>query len=77
MTRSDYLTEAATRRIRDHNTYATDGKCHNAQRGTYGHECSKPATWIGTAANGWSSGFCDYCKVHGDEAARMITWQCR
>ena len=29
------------------NSYATDGKCHNAEPGTYGHECGKPATWIG------------------------------
>ena len=30
------------------NSYATDGKCHNAEPGTYGHECGKPAAWIGT-----------------------------
>ena len=23
------------------NSYATDGKCHNAEPGTYGHECGK------------------------------------
>ena len=27
--------------------YATDGLCHNANRGTYGHECGKPAEWLG------------------------------
>jgi len=51
------------------NLYAVDGKCHNPNFGTYGHECGKPATWLGTAASGFVSGFCDHCKVHGDEAA--------
>jgi hypothetical protein len=32
-------------------SYATDGKCHNAQPGTYGHECGKPAEWLGTKAS--------------------------
>lgn len=48
--------------------YATDGKCHNAEPGTFGHECGKPATWIGTARNGHRSGFCDDCKERGWEA---------
>ena len=47
--------------------YATDGLCHNAQVGTFGHECGKPATWLGTDARGWQSGFCDKCKHGGDE----------
>ena len=29
-------------------TYATYGKCHNANHGTFGHECGKPAAWVGT-----------------------------
>lgn len=56
------------------NLYATDGKCHNADYGTYGHECSKPAVWIGTKASGFSSGFCDKCKNEGDEAREMVLW---
>lgn len=49
-------------------SYATDGKCHNSQRGTFGHECGKPATWVGTrTATGFRSGFCDWCREHGDE----------
>ena len=56
-------------------TYATDGKCHNANRGTYGHECGKPATWIGTKRDGFRSGFCDRCKADGDEARHYHDWQ--
>ena len=56
------------------NLYATDGKCHNSNSGTYGHECEKPATWLGTKHNGFSSGFCDHCKEHGDEARMMVEW---
>lgn len=58
-------------------TYATDGKCHNANRGAYGHECGKPATWIGTTRNGFRSGFCCHCKEHGDEARACVTWERR
>lgn len=54
-------------------TYATDGKCHNAEPGTYGHECGKPATWLGTDGNGFTSGFCDDCKQYGYEA-KGRTW---
>ena len=57
------------------NTYATDGKCHNAQPGSFGHECGRPATWIGTKRNGFRSSFCDRCKEHGWEAAGFIHWQ--
>ncbi len=56
------------------NLYATDGHCHNAQPGTYGHECGKPATWIGTDSNGFQSGFCDDCKANGYEA-RGLSWR--
>lgn len=56
------------------NPYATDGKCHNAQSGTYGHECGKPATWLGTKPNGWQSGFCNRCKTDGDEARNFTQW---
>jgi len=56
-------------------SYATDGKCHNAEPGTYGHECGKPATWIGTKSNGYRSGFCDQCKEHGWEASGFVKWE--
>ena len=55
-------------------TYATDGKCHNAQRGTYGHECRKPATWIGTHPSGFQTGFCDACKADGHESVDCVGW---
>lgn len=56
-------------------TYANDGKCHNAEPGTYGHECGKPAQWLGTNQNGHQSGFCDYCRHHGHEARTYNQWQ--
>lgn len=56
------------------NTYATDGKCHNANHGTYGHECGKPATWLGTKSSGFVSGYCDRCKQDGDEAKYCVEW---
>lgn len=56
-------------------SYATDGKCHNAQRGTYGHECGKPAVWLGRKANLYTCGFCDHCKNHGDERHDFETWR--
>ena len=50
------------------NPYANDGKCHNAQLGSYGHECGKPATWLGIdVRKNFGMGFCDHCKHHGDE----------
>lgn len=51
------------------NTYAGDGKCHSAPRGSYGHECSKPATHIGTNANAWRTGICSECLAAGIETA--------
>jgi len=57
------------------NSYATDGRCHNANRGTYGHECGKPATWLSESASGFSSGFCDRCKKDGDEARGRTGWR--
>lgn len=56
------------------NSYATDGVCHNAEPGTYGHECSKPAVWLGTSAKGHVSGFCDDCKQHGYERHEKVSW---
>jgi hypothetical protein len=57
------------------NAYATDGRCHNSEGGSYNHECHKPATWLGTDRNNFVSGFCDDCKRHGREARGMATWQ--
>jgi hypothetical protein len=51
------------------------GLCHNAQLGTYGHECGRPATWLATKASGWQSGFCNRCKEHGDERHGFVRWQ--
>lgn len=48
--------------------YAGDGLCHNSNRGTYGHECGKPAEFIGTNSNAFRTGFCAHCAKHGDEA---------
>lgn len=73
--KSQYIDEAIARKPRDRNLYGCDGLCHNAQIGTFGHECGKPATRIGTKANGWQSGFCDHCKEHGDERFGFITWE--
>jgi len=56
------------------NLYATDGLCHNANHGTYGHECGRPAVWLGTTPRGFSSGFCDRCKRDGDEAVGVVEW---
>lgn len=55
-------------------TYATDGKCHNSNAGTFGHECGRPATWLGQKPNGYQSGFCDQCKEHGDERHAFTSW---
>lgn len=57
------------------NLYATDGQCHNAEPGTYGHECGKPAVWLGTRPDGFQSGFCDDCRRNGYEARPYTSWQ--
>lgn len=57
------------------NRYATDGKCHNSEPGTFNHECLKPATWIGRYPNGFQSGFCDHCKEHGWEAKACVGFE--
>lgn len=58
--------------------YATDGKCHNSQPGTFGHECEKPAVWIGATEFGASAfrmGFCARCKEEGFEARSIVSWE--
>ena len=56
-------------------TYATDGKCHNANPGTFSHECGKPAQWIGTSASGSRSGYCVKCRATGSEARQCVAWE--
>lgn len=55
--------------------YATDGKCHNAEPGTFNHECGKPALYIGTKENGFRSGFCARCYAWGFEAKACVSWE--
>lgn len=50
-------------------------RCTNANRGTYGHECGKPAAWAGTHKSGHVQLFCDRCKEQGDEARPVVTWR--
>jgi hypothetical protein len=57
------------------NTYATDSRCHNAEPGTFNHECGKPATFIGIRSDGFASGFCEACKSKGWEASRYTHWE--
>lgn len=56
-------------------TYATDGRCHNAEPGTFSHECGRPAAWIGTKASGFRSGFCLRCRAEGFEARGIAKWE--
>jgi hypothetical protein len=43
--------------------------CVNSNPGSFGHECSKPAKWIGKdAATGFEACYCDGCKAGGYEA---------
>lgn len=49
--------------------------CINADPGTFGHECQKPATWIGTKASGFQACFCDDCKANGYEAKGYVDWR--
>jgi hypothetical protein len=50
-------------------------KCSNANIGTYGHECGKPAMWAGTHKSGHVQFFCLRCRAEGDEARGVIKWQ--
>ena len=56
------------------NPYAVDGKCHNSEPGTYGHECGKKAEWIGVNHESFASGFCDKCKRLGYEGSKIKVW---
>ena len=57
------------------NAYATDGKCHNAEAGSYNHECGRSAKWLGTYKNGFTMGFCERCKQRGYEAKTVVKWE--
>jgi hypothetical protein len=59
------------------NTYATDGRCHNSQPGTYGHECGRPAVYLGQTKTGFVSGFCSACRHGGYEARDIVQWSLR
>jgi hypothetical protein len=49
-------------------------KCTNAEPGTYGHECGKPAQWQAAKPNGYTSTFCDRCRQDGTEARAYGNW---
>jgi hypothetical protein len=49
-------------------------KCTNAEPGTYGHECGKPAQWTATKPSGHTSAFCTRCKHEGTEARAYTNW---
>ncbi len=55
-------------------SYTADGKCHNAEPGTFNHECGRPAEFIGYKSTGYASGFCAACKQHGFEAKSCIAF---
>ena len=50
--------------------------CCNAEPGTYGHECGKPATWIATS-DGREFGFCQMHKEFGNDAKGVDLWRRR
>jgi hypothetical protein len=56
-------------------SYAIDGVCHNAEAGTYGHECGQPAVWTAESTNGFRFGVCARCRAEGDEVRGMHGWQ--
>jgi len=56
-------------------SYATDGKCHAAPRGSFNHECGKPADWIGVTAKGFASGWCKSCRERGVETGGVVEWR--
>lgn len=49
-------------------------RCTNANRGTFNHECGRPAVWLGTQPSGHRQAFCAECKANGDEAASVVAW---
>jgi len=72
--------EAQIRATAPTTLYAADGRCHNAEPGTFGHECGKPAKWLGGKPSldkpggiFWS-GYCDDCMGNGSEARTAKFW---
>lgn len=57
------------------NLYVTDGACHNAEPGTYGHECGKRARFIAKSSGGFWGGFCADCRTNGWEAKYCTEWR--
>ncbi len=49
--------------------------CQNVEPGTYGHECGKPAAWIGRTPAGNKQYFCDRCRGEGYEANMITDWR--
>jgi hypothetical protein len=49
-------------------------RCTNSNRGTFNHECGKPAEWLGVHNSGWPQAFCSRCREHGDEARGIYDW---
>lgn len=51
-------------------------RCVNAEPGTFGHECGKPAVFIGTnTISGTQGCFCAACKEIGYDASPYGQWQ--
>jgi len=55
--------------------------CHNAEPGTYGHECGKPAQWIADKPSSiepgatFTTSFCMKCRATGSEARGFNNWR--
>ena len=50
-------------------------RCTNAEPGSYSHECSEPAGFVGSRADGGQACFCFACNEHESEARRYSHWQ--
>lgn len=47
-------------------------RCVNAEPGTFGHECGKPATCVGTNhETGAQAALCDHCAMNGSEGRKL------
>ena len=47
-------------------------QCINVDPGTYGHECGKPAAWIGVSPTGFRACCCDFHRHHGAEFRNTV-----
>jgi hypothetical protein len=60
-----------------------DGKCSNAQYGSFNHECGKPAVWTGCFPPHnplekrylFYAARCDWCRHYGDERHGARSWE--